>query len=269
MVETRRPDRAEITYWEQRDGRPQNPVLITDQPEENTTPCPALLSIDDGQAVGHVAYDLSPDELAELVRGGRLWLTTWGGVPIHRVEVIGRDAVPGTWSSSSRPTREQAVRAVEDLRESMRRMYPNGAVGGGTLGVALSGPVVEVMAEHGIDVADHLADTARGLGFDGVRLENERGEEIPAPGAGIDFLGCVDDGEVIPAPAPTPQPVRCPVCGERPELVDMIDTGQGGAFRHEVPGTYHCPNEDDDDHRLWWENHRDDGRRVVRDRPQA
>jgi hypothetical protein len=35
----------------------------------------------------HVAYQLDEIEVAHLARGGTLWLTTYGGLPIHLIEV--------------------------------------------------------------------------------------------------------------------------------------------------------------------------------------
>jgi hypothetical protein len=77
---------AQVAYWAGRDGCPQQPVVIGG-PEEgpDVIPCPALIA--PGANVVHVAYRLDEIEVAHLVRGGTLWLSTWGGLPIHRIEV--------------------------------------------------------------------------------------------------------------------------------------------------------------------------------------
>lgn len=61
-------------------------------PEEgpDVIPCPCLVANDAG--VVHVAMTLDEIEVAALAQGGTLWLSTWGGLPIHLVEVVPRPA---------------------------------------------------------------------------------------------------------------------------------------------------------------------------------
>jgi hypothetical protein len=91
---------AEITYWTERDRGDQRQVVIGG-PEEapDVIPCPALVStvfvLDDDSSMAahqevHVAYQLDEIEVAHLANGGTLWLTTWGGLPVHLVEVVPR-----------------------------------------------------------------------------------------------------------------------------------------------------------------------------------
>lgn len=74
--------------------------MIIGGPDEgpDVIPCPALVAHltvprDDGTTatgrVFHVAYQLDEIEVAALAQGGTLWLTTWGGLPIHHLEVTG------------------------------------------------------------------------------------------------------------------------------------------------------------------------------------
>lgn len=90
MTEPVMPTAGQVAYWIERDGCDQTLMLIGG-PEEapDVIPCPALVA---DQAPGlrmvHVALTLNEIELAQLARGGTLWLTCWGGLPIHLVEVI-------------------------------------------------------------------------------------------------------------------------------------------------------------------------------------
>lgn len=87
---------AEVAYWTERDEGEQRPAVIGG-PEEapDVIPCPALVCRE--KAMVHVAFDLDEIEVAHLANGGTLWLTTWGGLPIHLVEVVprGREYVRG------------------------------------------------------------------------------------------------------------------------------------------------------------------------------
>lgn len=78
-------------YWEGRDECPQQPVVMGG-PEEgpDVIPCPCLVAR--GVNCVHVAYRLDEIEVAALAQGGTLWLTTWGGLPIHLIEVVPKEA---------------------------------------------------------------------------------------------------------------------------------------------------------------------------------
>jgi hypothetical protein len=91
---------AEIAYWTEHDGGDQMPTVIGGPKEApDVIPCPALVSTvfvpaDDGSMssypIVHVAFQLDEVEVAHLAHGGTLWLSTWGGLPIHLVEVVPR-----------------------------------------------------------------------------------------------------------------------------------------------------------------------------------
>lgn len=81
---------ADIDYW-----RELNPVMRTfTTPEEvdaGVEPCDALVTDDQlGDQFGKVVrvpWRLDEIELAHLANGGTLWLSTWGGLPMHMLEV--------------------------------------------------------------------------------------------------------------------------------------------------------------------------------------
>jgi len=58
-------------------------------PEEapDVFPCPVLVYDSPNGRMITVAWELNEIELMQLVEGGTLWLTTWGGLPIHTLEV--------------------------------------------------------------------------------------------------------------------------------------------------------------------------------------
>ncbi len=78
----------QVAYWAERDGSPGTRHIIGGPDEgDDVIPCPALVAHADGVLV-HVALQLDEIELARLAQGGTLWLTTWGGLPVHLVEVV-------------------------------------------------------------------------------------------------------------------------------------------------------------------------------------
>jgi hypothetical protein len=80
----------QMREWAERDGLDEYPVTIGGPPEgPEVIPCPALLACDvhRNTHMVHVAWQLNELELAALAQGGTLWLTTWGGLPIHSIEV--------------------------------------------------------------------------------------------------------------------------------------------------------------------------------------
>ena len=77
---------ADMHYWS--DLNPRN-VLISGPDEFDIPACPALITDgnDDHGDIVRVPWTLDEIELAHLARGGTLWLSTWGGLPIHMLEV--------------------------------------------------------------------------------------------------------------------------------------------------------------------------------------
>lgn len=77
---------ADLAYWADMDPRP---ALISGpgEVEMNIEACPALITTTEEGPVVRVAWQLDEIELAHLAKGGTLWLSTWGGLPIHMMEV--------------------------------------------------------------------------------------------------------------------------------------------------------------------------------------
>lgn len=75
-----------VAYWAE-----QNPVtLVMRAPEgmENCEDCSAIATTDEsGVTVVRVAWKPDEIDLAHLARGGTIWLSTWGGLPPHMLEV--------------------------------------------------------------------------------------------------------------------------------------------------------------------------------------
>ena len=78
----------DLAYW----GVDRSRMRIFTAPAEidaGVEPCAGIVTPSDddfGQAV-RVPWVLDEIELAHLARGGTLWLSTWGGLPMHMLEV--------------------------------------------------------------------------------------------------------------------------------------------------------------------------------------
>lgn len=86
---TATPD--EVAYWSDRDDQQVIPYVLGGPEEgDGVIPCPTLIGMD-APAQCHVAYQLNEIELAALAQGGTLWLSTWGMLPVHLLEVVSKD----------------------------------------------------------------------------------------------------------------------------------------------------------------------------------
>lgn len=79
---------ADLEHWARFKPRP----VTYAADDETFLPCPALVTqVDDtevgGGVVVRVPWQLDEIELAHLARGGTLWLSTFGGLPPHSLEV--------------------------------------------------------------------------------------------------------------------------------------------------------------------------------------
>lgn len=79
----------DMDYWAS-----LNPLPVTYVAgRSDTTPCPAIITTTDdphgvdGRTVVRVPWQLSEIELTHLAHGGTLWLSTWGGLPAHSLDV--------------------------------------------------------------------------------------------------------------------------------------------------------------------------------------
>ncbi len=88
-VKPRQITDEDLGYWG--DFVTERVTYAADDPD--TMPCPALATLTPdphgvvGTYVVRVAWELDTDDLARLVAGGTLWLSTWGGLPPHMLEV--------------------------------------------------------------------------------------------------------------------------------------------------------------------------------------
>lgn len=79
----------DLAYWA--DYWPRVITFAADDP--TCAPCPAIVTeVPDeygiiGRTVVRVPWSLSEIELTHLAKGGTLWLSTWGGLPPHMLEV--------------------------------------------------------------------------------------------------------------------------------------------------------------------------------------
>lgn len=80
----------DLGYWEA-----LNPVVTMfsgpGEVEAGVEPCPSIVTDDQlGNLFGKVVrvpWVLDEIELVHLAKGGTLWLSTWGGLPMHQLEV--------------------------------------------------------------------------------------------------------------------------------------------------------------------------------------
>jgi len=81
---------GDLAYWQ--DLQPTRHVFTgPGEVEAGVEPCAALVTQDQcgnqfGQVV-RVPWVLDEIELVHLAQGGTLWLSTWGGLPMHMLEV--------------------------------------------------------------------------------------------------------------------------------------------------------------------------------------
>lgn len=82
------PSPAQLAFWAEVD--PHGVTIGGPAEGPDVVPCPAVVTFPEGRGappVLRVAWRLDEIELAQLARGGTLWLSTWGGLPIHQIEV--------------------------------------------------------------------------------------------------------------------------------------------------------------------------------------
>lgn len=110
----------EVDYWDERCGASAHQQFVIGGPAEgpDVIPCPAIAGI--GCPAVHVAYELNEIEVAALAQGGTLWLSTWGGLPIHRVEVI-----PRTYDCNRAPVDERLERVTDAAQAALTALELN------------------------------------------------------------------------------------------------------------------------------------------------
>jgi hypothetical protein len=80
----------DLEYWSELNPQPMTFTGPGEQ-EQGVKPCGAIVTDDQmGNEFGKVArvpWTLDDDEIARLAGGGTLWLSCWGGLPMHMLEV--------------------------------------------------------------------------------------------------------------------------------------------------------------------------------------
>ncbi len=84
-----------LAYWsEQMEAQPAV-FLAPDGLDDGCSPCTGVVTRPlepgpmDGMQVVRVAWRPDDEDLAALAAGGVVWLSTWGGLPPHMLEVQG------------------------------------------------------------------------------------------------------------------------------------------------------------------------------------
>ena len=79
-------DAEHLDYWSEHNGR-----LAEFAAPDNVPGCESALGVvtlePGDQLVVRVAWKPEPDDLEALAAGGTIWLSTWGGLPPHMLEV--------------------------------------------------------------------------------------------------------------------------------------------------------------------------------------
>ena len=78
---------SDLKYWSENNPRRALFTPPRTASPDDVMPCPALVTRPGNNPVVRVAWELDEIELAELARGGTLWLSIWGGLPPHMLEV--------------------------------------------------------------------------------------------------------------------------------------------------------------------------------------
>lgn len=84
-----------LAYWaEQMDAKP---IVMKAPPGlDNCSDCSAVATVNPvGEHVVRVAWKPDETDLAHLAAGGTVWLSTWGGLPPHMIEVQPAESAPG------------------------------------------------------------------------------------------------------------------------------------------------------------------------------
>lgn len=79
-----------LAYWENAEGIETAKTVVMHAPagqEAVVIPCPTVHTTTDHGLVVRVPWVLFEIDLAHLAQGGTLWLSTWGGLPPHSIEV--------------------------------------------------------------------------------------------------------------------------------------------------------------------------------------
>lgn len=92
-MKTREATPAEVAWLVDEFGDSRILLAAIGGPEEgdDVIPCPTVIQGNPPGRLFHVARQLDEIEVAALAHGGTLWLTCWGGLPVHLVHVQQKD----------------------------------------------------------------------------------------------------------------------------------------------------------------------------------
>lgn len=76
---------AQVAYWSEQKGEPI--VMKAPPGMVDCSDCAAVLTDSNGERVVRVAWKPNEIDLVHLAKGGTIWLSCWGGLPPHMVEV--------------------------------------------------------------------------------------------------------------------------------------------------------------------------------------
>lgn len=79
-----------LAYWQHAEGvQEARPIVMTAPAglEDVVIPCPTVQTRTDHGLVVRVPWVLNEIDLAHLAQGGTLWVSVWGGLPPHSVQV--------------------------------------------------------------------------------------------------------------------------------------------------------------------------------------
>lgn len=89
-MEIRPATEADAAYFRSSEGIAEATVATFRAPPDmdNCTDAGAVLTKNaEGQIIVRVPWKISDDEILALLSGGTIWLSTWGGLPPHMLEV--------------------------------------------------------------------------------------------------------------------------------------------------------------------------------------
>lgn len=74
---------AHLEYWAD-----ENPKPVTfDHPDPDVKACATVVTGTPAEPVVRVPWQPSPEDIAALAAGGTVWVSCWGGLPPHQLEV--------------------------------------------------------------------------------------------------------------------------------------------------------------------------------------